>query len=271
MIIRILLATACLIYIAIAATLYATQRSFLFVPDTHRPSAAETGIPNLQAVALPSPYGNLLAWYLPPRPDGPVLAYFHGNGGNLADRTDRLRRFAAAGWGVLLPEYPGYGGNPGHPSEAAFTATAEAAMAFLDHQAIPHVRTAIYGESIGTAVATRTAAGRTLAGLVLESPFTSITAIAQRRFPYIPVAWLLRDPFNQLRPIARLRCPLLVLQGARDTIVPPDLGQKLFAAAPQPKQFWSAPNGTHTNLWSLGADTETLAFLDKTVAAAAPR
>ena len=253
-------------YVGIAALLFAFQRSIVFAPDTTRPDATAVGLPSLREVRLQAPSGlRLLAWWVPRAPGRPVLAYFHGNGGNLGDRRDRLRLFAGAGLGVLMPEYPGYGGNPGSPSEKAFEDAAEAAMAFLDHEAVEHRRVVVYGESIGTGLATRVAATHEIGALILESPFTSLADIARRRFPYLPIELLLRDRFDQLSRINRVRCPILVLQGARDVIVPPDLGRRLFDAALQPKTLWIAPEGGHNDLFAHGAAKVVLDFVDRTI------
>lgn len=258
-----LLTAAVLLYFAAAAIIYATQRRQLFGPGTTRPNPAVAALPTLQVVDVPTEDGlRLLAWWVPPpQRDRPVLAYFHGNGGNLENRASRLRRFAAEGWGVLMLEYRGYGGNPGTPSEAGFAADARAAMAFLDRQGIPDARRAVYGESIGTGVAVHLAAGRPVAALVLESPYTSITDLARRRFPWLPVRLLLRDRFDSLAQIARVRAPLLVLQGGRDGIVPPELGQALFQAALEPKRMWAVPAAGHDNLMDYGAADVVAGFL----------
>ncbi len=260
-------AAALAIYLATAAILFVLQRHLVFMPDTRRPEAGAIGVPALQTLQLATPQGqSLLAWYIPPPQGGPVLAYFHGNGGNLGDRRDRLRLFAAAGLGVLMPEYPGYGGNPGTPSQTGFDQAATDALAFLQRSGIENKRVVIYGESIGTGVATRVAAGRVLAGLVLESPFTSLTDIARHRFPFLPVAWLLRDPFDQLSSIGQVRCPILILQGSQDSVVPPALGRRLFDAALKPKTLWVAPQGSHTNLFSLGGARVVIDFIRQVTA-----
>jgi fermentation-respiration switch protein FrsA (DUF1100 family) len=160
-----------------------------------------------------------------------------------------------------MVEYPGYGGNPGRPTEQGFADAAVAAMAFLDGQGIEHRRTVIYGESIGTGVATRVAAGRDVAALVLEAPFTSAAAIAQRRFPWLPVRLLMLDRFDQASRIRSVTAPILILQGSKDRIVPPDLGRALYDAAPDPKRLWIAPLGEHENLMDFGAWNRIVRFV----------
>ncbi len=249
-----LVATVALGYGGVAATLYLTQRQILFRPDTARPEAAAARVPGLQAITLRTASGlDLLAWWLPAAETArPTLLYFHGNGGNLTDRVDRLRQFARSGFGVLMPEYPGYGGNPGEPSEAALAETAEAALAFLGAHGVADADIAAYGESLGTGVAARLAAGRQLGALVLESPFTSVTALARDRYGFLPVSWLLRDPFDTLARIGRVASPVLVALGAQDQVVPPAMGRAVFAAAHEPKRLWVAPQGGHEDLARFG-------------------
>lgn len=241
-------------YAGVAITLYAVQRQILFRPDVRRPDAAAVGLPTLKSVRLQTEGGlDLLAWWLPPASAArPVLLYFHGNGGNLGDRAARLRFFAAAGDGVLMPEYPGYGGNPGAPSETALFGTVAPALAFLRAMRIEERRVAVYGESLGTGVAAFAAAGRQFGAVILESPFTSVTAIARQRYWFLPVGLLVRDKFDTLDRIGRIDAPLLIALGENDDVVPPGMGRALFAAAAEPKQLWAVPEGGHEDLAQFG-------------------
>jgi fermentation-respiration switch protein FrsA (DUF1100 family) len=168
--------------------------------------------------------------------------------------------------GILMPEYRGYGGNPGEPSEDGFVRDAEAALTFLKREGLAPDRIIVYGESIGSGVATRVASERPVTAVVLESPFTSLTAMAARHYPWLPVGRLLQDRFDSASRIGRVRAPLLVLQGGRDTIVPPEMGRALFEAASEPKELWSAPEADHNDLYAFGAGAAVLAFLRRHVA-----
>jgi uncharacterized protein len=260
-----LLAVPVGLYLALLGTLYFSQRNFIYLPDRGRPDAARAGVAGLREESVVTADDlTLLAWYLPPpRPDALVVVYFHGNGGHIGYRSEALRRFAAAGWGALLPEYRGYGGNPGAPSEAGLLADGRAAMAFLRRQAIALDRTVIFGESLGTGVAVRMAAEQrqAIAALVLESPFTSLTAIAHLQFPFVPVSLLLQDRFDSIDQIMDVRGPILIAQGGRDTIVPPAQGRELLAAAPPPKELWVAPEAGHNDLVSFGVIEAAIAFV----------
>ena len=259
-----LLGTLILVYCGVAVLLYGLQRRIIFRPDVRPPDLETAAVPGLQSISLHAADGlDLLGWWLPPPlPDRPVILYLHGNGGNLADRANRLRQFAAAGLSVLMPEYPGYGGNPGAPSETSLRATAVAALQFLRTHSVQDRSVVVYGESLGTGVASWVAAGRPFRGVVLESPFTSVIALAREQYWFLPVKWLVRDPFDTLGRIGRIEAPLLVAFGERDQIVPPWMGRAVFAAAPEPKQLWVSAEGGHEDLAQFGLVAEVIRFVE---------
>ena len=250
-------------YLAILSCLYLFQRQLLYLPDRGPPAPAEMPI-GAREVALTTEDGLvLLAWYMPPGAGQPVIVYLHGNGGSIAHRADRMRFFAERGDGVLLVEYRGYGGNPGSPSEAGLYADGRAALAFLDQQGIAGRRLVLYGESLGSAVAARLAAEREIGALVLESPFTSIAAVAQYHYPYIPAAWLIWDRFDAQAHIAAVRAPILMLQGGADQVVPARFGRALYDAAPEPKEVWFAADAGHENLSRFGLLDAVAGFIER--------
>jgi fermentation-respiration switch protein FrsA (DUF1100 family) len=233
-------------YLLIVGALYLGQRHLIFRPDTDRPTLGSLGRLGVREVTLKTADGlSLLAWYLPPPEGAPILVYFHGNGGHLGYRSERVEQFAAAGFGLLMPEYRGYGGNPGAPSEAGFYADAQAALDFLGDQGIGPARQVFYGESLGTGVAVHMAALGKPAALVLEAPFTSVADVAQDRFPWLPARLLVSDRFDSLKVIGKVTAPILIMQAEDDPIVPARFGHALFAAAPEPKESLFAARGGH--------------------------
>ena len=199
-----------------------------------------------------------------PPPDGrPVVAYFHGNGGHIGYRAERLRWFARAGYGVLMAEYRGYGGNAGTPNEAGLSMDAIAALDFLEAAGIPTHRIVLYGESLGSGVAVPLAAQRQVAALILEAPFTSVAELAQYHYSFMPAAALVRDRFDSAARIGEVNAPILILHGNRDRVVPVRFGRALFDAAREPKEFWIAPEGGHENLALFGAFDAVRSFLQR--------
>ena len=260
----IFLGAALALYVALAGALYLYQRKLLYVPDKDRPVARDVGVAALREIELTTPDGlRLLAWWVPPDPRRPVVVYFHGNAGHLGFRAVRLGLFHAAGFGALFPEYRGYGGNPGSPTEDGLLTDARTAMAFLAAQGIPPERIVLFGESLGTAVAVRMASEHAIAALLLESPFTSIADVAQSHYPYVPAKLLIKDPFETTAHIRKVRAPILMMLGERDRVVPPSFTRRLYAAAPDPKQLWIAPEGHHSNLRDLGSFDVVIPFIEK--------
>lgn len=251
------------LYIGLAVALYAAQRAILFPRTVAAPDPTLAEALGMRSVTIPGGDGLALRhWYRPSVPGKATVVAFHGNAGTIAERADKLRPLMAAGFGLLLVEYRGYGGNPGRPDEASLLADARAAIAWVAQHGVPPSRTALYGESLGTAVAVAMAAERPVGAVVLDAPFTSVAELAQAHYWFVPAKWLVRDPFDSAARIGSVRAPKLFLHGERDTVVPPRFGQRLYASAPEPKQRWIAPDGRHVNLFDHGADRVVVDFLE---------
>jgi fermentation-respiration switch protein FrsA (DUF1100 family) len=259
-----LLGVPLIAYLMVLGYLYVFQRQLLYFPDRSRPQLGLLGELGVREVSLTTADGlSLLSWYLPPREDRPVIVYFHGNGGNIGGRGYRLERFAREGYGVLMAEYRGYGGNPGAPTEAGLFDDARAGLDSLQHRGIAANRLVLYGESLGTGVAVHIAATQPVGGLILESPYTSVAAVAQYHYPFVPAALLIRDRFDSLSRIGEVRAPILILRGGQDTIVPERFSRALFDAAPEPKEIWVAPAAGHEDLAQFGALDRVVSFIER--------
>ena len=251
-------------YAALVAGLYLFQRQLLYHPDRTRPELLGLEQLGVREAMLETEDGlSLLSWYLPARPGRPVITYFHGNGGHIGYRAERLLHFAREGFGVLMAEYRGYGGNPGTPSEAGFYTDGRAALAFLDREGVAPNRLVLYGESLGSGVAVALAVDHDIAALVLEAPFTSVAEVAQCHFPYVPASRMVVDRFDSLSRIGKVRAPILVLHGERDRVVPIRYGRALFDAAPEPKEGWFAPEAGHEDLARYGSLDVVVAFINR--------
>ncbi|MFC7739110.1 alpha/beta hydrolase [Roseomonas sp. GCM10028921] len=177
----------------------------------------------------------------------PVILYLHGNGGHAGHREQALQPFAAVGYGVVLAEYRGYGGNPGLPTETGLIADAQAQASWATAR-WPGAPLVIWGESIGTGVAVALASERQAAGVVLDSPFTSARQVAADAIRWAPVALLLRHPFDSLTRLPKVRAPVFVLHGERDGVVPVEHGRRMFAEAPCPAGSTFLPGVGHPAL-----------------------
>jgi uncharacterized protein len=248
-------------YAGLLALLYVAQRSLMYFPDSLRTPPAAAGLPTAEEVTLATADGErVIAWHLPPRGENPVVVYFHGNGGSLRDRADRFRALTADGSGLLALSYRGYGGSSGSPSEAGLIADAEAAYAYAAARYRP-AGIALYGESLGSAVAVAIAAAHPVGRVVLESPFTSAADVGAAVYWFAPVRWLIKDGFYSDRRIRRVTVPLLVLHGERDQVVPIRFGERLFALANEPKRLVRFAAGGHVDLDGHGAMQVVRKFL----------
>ncbi len=257
-----LLGTAALGYVGLAGTMFAAQRRLLYNGTPARPDPDAAGFPHLRVVTTRSHDGlPLQHWYVPPNVGGSVVLAFHGNTGDIADRADKLRPLVKNGFGLLLAEYRGFGGNPGKPAEPDILRDSQGVLHWLAGQGVSPSCIAIYGESLGTGVAVALAAEHPVGAVVLDAPFTSIAAVAQTHYWYLPARWLVRDRYDSLARIRRVAAPILIMHGGQDQTIPPAMGKRLYDAAPSPKRWLYLENGGHVDLWDHGGDRAVVDFL----------
>lgn len=221
-----MLRTALVVGLVIAVTLgsfWAFQRRLIYYPFGRPPPVASV-LSGAQEVLLRTSDGlQLGAWYVPARgePRGTGVLVANGNAGNRSLRAPLADALAERGLAVLLFDYRGYGGNPGNPSEEGLAEDVRAALRYLVEEAgLPPDRLVYYGESLGGAVVTELAAEEEPAGLVLRSPFTDLASVGQHHYPYLPVRMLLRDRYPLAMHLRNVRCPVTVVYGSADSIVP---------------------------------------------------
>ncbi len=253
-------------------------------PRAKLPDPQRVGVENGERVELVSADGTkLVGWYLAPKklevgggrgrlgevgavrnnlpqpplasPTSPTsagLLWFYGNGETVAAIWPIVREFQPPGTAVLVLDYPGYGGSGGRATEGALYAAADAAYAALT--ARPDVdpqRIYVYGRSLGSAVATYTAAHHPVAGLILESPFTNAAAMAKYHYGLLP-RFLLRLSLDNVANVRRVRCPILVFHGDADRLVPTAMGMAVAAAAAGPVEVVLIHGAGHNETYDRG-------------------
>ncbi len=249
-----------LFYALFCSALYFMQRSMIYFPDKNKPPHVE----GVQSVKVTSEDGQKIeSWYFPPSIEGkPVIIYFHGNAGHYGHRIHKAIHYLQAGYGVLLAEYRGYGGNDGKPTEEGIYLDARVQMNWLiNEQKISTDNIVIYGESIGSGPAVQMATEFPVKALVLESPFASLYERASSRYFFIPVNLLLKDRYMNAEKISSVTFPLFIIHGTRDRTIPISSAQKLFEAANQPKAFKEYPQAGHNDLYNFGAYKAVIDFL----------
>jgi fermentation-respiration switch protein FrsA (DUF1100 family) len=192
-----------------------------------------------------------IAWLMP-NPDARTWVLFlHGNSATIASRVNiaRYRELRALGLSVAAPEYGGFGGVPGKPSEAALAQDARAAYDYLTRtRQVPPTRLVIYGWSLGSAVAVNLAAQVRAAAVILEGAPASLVALAEAEYPLFPIRLIMRNPFESIHRIDRVAAPLLFLHSPEDDVIPIAEGRRLYEAARSPKRFVEVKGGhVHAN------------------------
>ena len=247
-------------YVAAGGYLYVFQRSFVFKPSGAPVSAVDAGLVGVTTVQVAMDDGVAVpVWRSSPAsPDLPTVLYFHGNSGTLERRVDRFKEIIGSGLGLYAPGYRGYAGAGGSPSEAAFVSDA---LHHLDRLSAEGGQIVLHGESLGTGVASATAARRDVAALVLEAPFTAAVDIAAETYPWLPVGLLMLDQFKNRQHVQNVREPVLIVHGTADAVIPVEHGRQLFEVANQPKSLVIFEGAGHGDLWSNGLWDEVLKFL----------
>ncbi len=263
-----------LTYLGLCLMLAFLQRKLIYVPRTSPVAMSESGYTEdrIREVVLGVDKGvDLYGWYCLPEAESAstpskLAIIFPGNGGNRLNRVRILELVNDLGCAALIVDYRGYGGSDGKPSEEVIASDcrkvwdyATSDLGFSNDQII------VFGQSLGGGIATRLVwelcqDGNPPAGLVLQATFTSLVDAAKHRFPWLPVNLLLVDRYPSIERIPDVTCPLLFLHGKQDSIVPFDLGQQLFATAPDvssngiPKRFVELPEAGHNDIYHVALE-----------------
>lgn len=243
------------------ATLDEQQRRWIFQPATHSwygasPDGLHDEWIDFTPPGATEPVQLHALWLPSERPDAPVMLYLHGARWDVVSSSFRMRRLHAMGVSVLGIDYRGFGrSSAALPSEAMAYEDARAAWDWLRarHPKTPRL---IYGHSLGSAIAVHLASEvDDDAGVVLEGAFTSIPDVySTLRFGWLPLRPLITQRFDSTERIAHIGSPVLLVHGARDQMIQPQLGRALFERAREPKRFILAESGNHHNAQSMVRD-----------------
>jgi uncharacterized protein len=246
------------LYIGACLFLYSLQTRLIFFPPSEiTTTPAQVNLP-YEEVWLPVSTGKIHGWWIPAsNPKAPVLLYFHGNGSNIGDCVNRALRFHQIGLSVMLIDYRGYGKSSGpFPNESLVYEDARTALNYLvETRKIASQNIFLFGESLGGAIAIETAVQHpNLAGIIVESTFTSIRAVIdeEKLYPIFPIDLILTQRFNSLAKIRLLKVPILIIHGTGDETIPAKMSQQLYDAAPEPKQLLLVPEADHNNVALVG-------------------
>ena len=234
------------LYFFVLVFLYFYQRNLLYLPNENNYSGDKISV-DIQKVKIPTSDNiELLGWYHEKNlKDHKTLVYFHGNAGSLENRIHKLNHFKNMNINFLIIAWRGFSGNNGKPTEEGLYIDGKSAIDWLIKKGVDEKNLILYGESLGTGVATHLAQNKNYAGVILETPFTSMIDTAKKFYPYIPVSLLLKDKFENYKKIKNINSPILVMHGEVDQIVPFFMGKKIYELANEPKYSYFTKYDDH--------------------------
>jgi fermentation-respiration switch protein FrsA (DUF1100 family) len=228
------------------------QRSFLYFPSHEHVFLSDAHANRtFKEFSVRTEDGlDLTAWYAPATSKPFTIVFFHGNGDRLYSASPVADPYIAAGYGFLVAEYRGYSGLPGKPTEAGLYADGRAYIKGLMAQGVKSENIILFGHSLGTGVAVQMAEEFHVGGVMLLAPYLSIAELAQRNFPYFPAKYIALDRYENDKKMKNLHAPVLIVNGARDQIIPPSEGRELYSLANEPRQFYSIPGHGHNDCFN---------------------
>jgi uncharacterized protein len=249
------LSSVAFIYVGVLVVLLLLENFLVFPGTTAAQNWAPSPSDEIQDVELAAASGTKLhGWWLPHSTSERTLLYFHGNGGNLSHRGGSLLKLRKIlDTAVFIVDYPGYGKSQGSASESGCCQAATASYDWLTKtQSRDPKQFILYGASLGGGVAVELASRKPHGAVVLLKTFTSLPDVAAGKFPWLPVRYLMRNRMASVDRIGSIGGPIFIAHGDADQIVPYALGQRLFAAASEPKMFVRLAGQDHDE--SLGED-----------------
>jgi len=174
-----------------------------------------------------------------------TILFLHGNAGSLENRIHKINHFKDMDVNFLIVAWRGFSGNKGQPTEKGLYEDARSAIRWLKQKGIAEENIIIYGESLGTGIAIEVAQSKKFAGIILESPFTSMIDAGKNKYPFLPIEFLLKDKYESAKKIKNVTSPILVMHGKVDNIVPFKMGKKIHELSNEPKYSYFTEYDDH--------------------------
>ena len=235
-----------LIYLIILFATYFFQRNLLYHPTENNYFGDELLV-SIEKVKIKTKDNiELLSWYHSKNiNDYKTILFLHGNAGSLENRIHKINHFKDMDINFLLIAWRGFSGNKGKPTEQGLYEDARSAVRWLKSKGILEKNIIIYGESLGTGIATEIAQNKNFAGIILESPFTSMIDAGKTKYSYLPVKFLLKDKYESNKKIKNIKSPILIMHGKVDNLVPFYMGKKIYELANEPKYSYFSEYDDH--------------------------
>ena len=251
-----------LVYFFASLGLYIFQRDLLYHPTENNYDGDKLTV-NIQEVKIVTDDNiDLLAWYHNKDINKfKTILFLHGNAGSLENRIHKINHFEDMNINFLLLSWRGFSGNKGKPTEKGLYQDARSAVKWLVKQGVIEENIIIYGESLGTGITTEIAQNKNFAGIILETPFTSMVAAGKSKYPIFPIKLLLKDKYESDKKIKNIKSPVLIMHGEEDQIVPFWMGEKMFQMANEPKYSYFTKFDDHMMVYDENLVLELKKFI----------
>ncbi len=249
------------IYLSAIGYMYYNQRTFLYHPEKEVVGLEYFNLPRTKEIYLTTKDGvKIQAWYSKPDNGHEMVVFFHGNSGHIPQRVDKLKELKSMGYGFIIPAWRGFGKSEGSPSEEGIYNDANATLDFLKKEGYDLKKVIIIGESLGTGIATKMATENDFKGLLLITPYTTISDRASEIYFYLPIKSLVHDNFDNINNISKVEEPVIIIHGDNDDIIPHTHSLKIIKEANEPKKLIIYPDVNHSNYDSKTVFTEMKNF-----------
>ena len=234
------------VYLVITLSIYFFQRDLLYYPSENNYYGDKLTVSVDEVKIKTKDNIELLGWHHKKDSQNyKTILFLHGNAGSLENRIHKINHFENMDINFLIIAWRGFSGNKGKPTEKGLYDDARSAVRWLEKEGVMKKDIVIYGESLGTGVATEIVQNNNFAGLILESPFTSMVDAAKNVYPYFPIRLLLKDKYESDKKIKNLKSPILIMHGEADKIVPFWMGKKMYELANEPKYSYFPEKDNH--------------------------
>jgi len=252
-----------ILYLIVTLSIYIFQRKLLYHPNINSYLKGDGLIHSFENINIRTEDNiNLKGWLHLKDPKKKTILFFHGNAGTLDNRIYKLNFLGNLDVNFLIIAWRGYSGSSGKPSEFGLYQDAKSALNWLNSKGITEDKIILYGESLGTSVAIEVGQNKDFAGVILETPFTSMVDVGKTKYPFFPVSFLLKDKYESDKKIKNIKSPILIMHGEVDKIVPFWMGEKIYQLANEPKYSYFTKYDDHMMEYNEKLLNELKKFID---------
>jgi len=252
-----------IVYLIVTLGLYIFQRKLLYYPNFNSDIKGDGLSHSFENINIKTKDNiNLKGWFHLKDLKKKTILFFHGNAGTLDNRIYKLNFLGNLDVNFLIIAWRGYSGSSGKPSEFGLYQDAKSALNWLNSKGITEDKIILYGESLGTSVAIEVGQNKDFAGVILETPFTSMVDVGKTKYPFFPVSLLLKDKYESDKKIKNIKSPILIMHGEADKIVPFWMGEKIYQLANEPKYSYFTKYDDHMMEYNEKLLNELKKFID---------